>query len=229
MSSLTTLARVAERQRAIYPACEIPEGVSGRWRVERYAVATWEADAWNLRVALNPQRAQRPIAAGTYTRLVNDDVGIYMTDTPAEIDDLHGFVQAAHGDVLVTGLGLGLIVVALLEYAGGTVRRVDVVEVEPDVIALVAPYLTQRFDSRIRIVEADALTYSPFEAFGARERGAYDCVWHDIWPRMSLDNLIELKRLKQTHLRYLRPHGFQMAWCESEHRREARRVGFRVP
>lgn len=80
------------------------------------------------------------------------------------------------GNVLVTGLGLGLVVESMLGDPECSVERVTVVEQSPDVIRLVAPYLSEKFGARVEIVEGSAFDWSP--GTGSR----FTVGWHDIWP-----------------------------------------------
>jgi spermidine synthase len=85
--------------------------------------------------------------------------------------------RSSGGDVLITGLGLGMVVEAILATpAPAHVRHVTVVEQSPDVIGLVAAQLQAQFGERLQIVEADAYTWVPDSG------RVFDTVWHDIWP-----------------------------------------------
>jgi len=66
---------------------------------------------------------------------------------------------------------------------------VTVVEVDRDVIALVAP--TYAGDRRLAIVNADAFTYQPPQ--GQR----YAMVWHDIWDGIRTANLEQMAMLRR--------------------------------
>ena len=66
---------------------------------------------------------------------------------------------------------------------------VTVVEVDRDVIALVAP--TYAGDRRLAIVNADAFTYQPPQ--GQR----YAMVWHDIWDGIRTANLEQMVTLRR--------------------------------
>ncbi len=76
---------------------------------------------------------------GRYTRLTVDGQ-LWMTDTDAEMSDHMAFVNhvvaARAGHILITGLGLGMVVHAMLLLP--RMQRVDVIETDSDVIALVA-------------------------------------------------------------------------------------------
>jgi len=80
---------------------------------------------------------------------------------------------ARGGDILITGLGLGLVTEAIFRSAPA-VNSVTVVEYSEDVISLVGPYLEKQFGKRLRIVHGSA--------FNWRTRRHYTVGWHDIWP-----------------------------------------------
>lgn len=94
-----------------------------------------------------------------------------MSDDPRELRKHIAPVLQAAGRVLVTGLGLGCVVRGLLTNAD--VTRVDVIEVDADVLAMVAPTLGS--DPRLVFHHGDARTYR--WPTGAR----WDLAWHDVW------------------------------------------------
>lgn len=178
---------------------DVPEGTSGEWAVERFTISKKDAEWYNMR-SLFASGPNRPVSPGTYTRLTR--LGdVVMSDTPAELADHRGPIRMAHGHCLVNGLGLGVVVRALLDHPD--VARVTVVEIDPDVMALVAPHYQARYGDRLEIVRANALTYVPSK--GAR----FGVVWHDIWPTICADNLDEMKLL---HRRYGRRCDWQGSW-----------------
>jgi hypothetical protein len=140
-----------------------------------------------------------------------------MSNTPAEMRDLLEFRQRATGDVLINGLGLGIAAQIALEKAA--VFTVTVIEISEEVIALVAPYIT---DHRLRVVHGDALKWTP-------PRGLrWNVVWHDIWDDICADNLNEIAKL---HRRYGRRCDWPCSWCrvESERARRIWRRSLRPP
>lgn len=183
---------------------DVPEGICGPWRIQRFTVDAAGARAHNqiaARDAFMTRRLTRSIVPGDFTRLCfgND---IVMSDTPAELREHAAIVRAARGQVLINGLGLGVVVAACLEKP--EVDLVTAVELAPEVIALVGPHYTARYGARLRIVQADALTWEPPE--GAR----YAAVWHDIWPDVSLENLLPMRQLRE---KYRHRADWQGCWC----------------
>lgn len=172
----------------------IPETAAGPWKVSRFTVS-------ELASALDAIRARgRYVPPGTYTRLTRGHV-VVMSDTPAERRDHYEPVRRARGHVLINGLGIGMVLKAVL--AKQEVSRVTVVEVSQELIDLIAPHYK---DPRLTIVCADAYEYQPPKG----ER--YGAVWHDIWDYITPDNLAGMTKLKR---KYGRRTDWQGCWAES--------------
>lgn len=111
-----------------------------------------------------------------------------MSDTPAEIVEHGPPLLGASGRVLITGLGLGMLPHALLNLdtldEGRVVTGIDIIEIDPDVVALTGHYLA---DPRVRIWRgsADDITVIPK---AIRDEG-WDYAWHDIWSQVAGRNL----------------------------------------
>lgn len=174
----------------------VPDGESGAWAVQTFVVSERESERTKIDVAKGDRWAYVP--PGTYKRLVRGDT-VVMSNTPMEVTTNRTAVHRALGDILLNGLGLGMVLAAVLRRTD--VRSVTVIEKAVDVIELVAP--TFASDPRVRIIEADAFNYSP--ARGTR----FDVVWHDIWDCMSPENLGEMTEL---HRRYGRRASWQGSW-----------------
>lgn len=181
---------------------DVPEGQSGDWRVERFEVSAEDETFGRLR-AIATSRG-RFVPRGRYTRLMRNGT-LVASDTPDEIRDHCFAVYRARGQVLINGLGLGITVQAML--AKAEVDKVTVIEIAPDVIALVGPHYQERFGDRLEIVEADAFTWKPPK--GVR----YNVVWHDVWDNICIDNLPQMHRL---HRKYGRRADWQGSWCRCQ-------------
>lgn len=184
----------------------VPEGKSGKWEVSKFTVP--KNDIRAISYALHG----RPVPAGTYTRLTVEGAldGPIMSDTPAEVRDHLYFIHKATGRCLLNGLGLGVVLKAIL--AKPEITHVDVVELEKDVINLVWP--TYQDGDRVTLHHADAYTIEWPK--GTR----WDCAWHDIWPSLCTDNLPEIAQLKR---KYGHKVSYQAAWVEEELRYNRRR------
>jgi predicted membrane-bound spermidine synthase len=161
----------------IIPKVSIPEGQSGQWSVKHVDIPDNVVQRFR----------ERYFEPGRYTQLFRGG-HLVMSDTPAERRDHLGFVQASSGDVLISGLGLGMCLGAVLRKP--EVQSVTVLEISADVIALVAPSYK---DERVNIVQADARQWTPPK--GKRFRA----VWHDIWDDICSDNLPEMRSLNRRY------------------------------
>lgn len=188
----------------------IPEARRGAVEIRRVTVSEEDAKWQCLRAVVSGSGRGAPV--GTYTQLIRNGE-LWMSDTPDEIRDHMYFILKAQGSVLIHGLGLGVCLAPVLSKP--EVERVTVVDIDPDVIALVAPTYNRRFGSRLEIIHGDALTHQ-------WPRGArWDFVWHDIWPSICEDNLETMARL---HRRFGRRCGWQDSWCRDRILSERRRT-----
>jgi hypothetical protein len=151
-----------------------------------------------------------------YVRLVQKGKGVMMTDTPMERNTNSKFIQKANGDVIIFGLGLGLIVLPLL--SDTKIKSITVVELYQDLIDLVTPFL-KPFDKedKLKVVQGDVFTYTP-------EKGVkYDTIYSDIWISICDDNYEEQKKLGRRYSKYLNrtnPNSFSDAWLKSHYQKE---------
>ncbi len=203
--------------------CHVPDGTSGDWRVETFTVTEDDVRFHNLRAAIHgDSRFMRP---GTYKRLMRGGT-VVMSNTSSELHDHVEPVRLARGEVLINGLGLGVVLQGVIDKP--EVTHVTVIEKSPDVIKLVAPtffcgtlpqpmmpeknklespIVYERDDKRLTVILADAYTWKP-------PRGVrYNVVWHDIWDNICADNLDGMAKL---HRKYGRRCNWQGSWCKWE-------------
>lgn len=177
----------------------VPEGKSGNWEVRCFSVSKEDAEFGALRSIF---KGGRYTPVGDYTGLYHCD-NVIMSDTPDEIRDHMSFIHRATGNVLINGLGIGMVLQAVLNKP--EVTHVTVIEISSDVISLVAPHYQNQFGDRLTIIENDALKYKPPK--GIR----YNAIWHDIWPNICTDNLEEMKIL---HRKYGHCCNWQGSWSK---------------
>lgn len=187
---------------------EIPEQELNGWIIKRFTIDKDRADSFNMHQLFSGY--SRPIRPGTYTKMgkVNggSDDNLWMSDTPAEINDHYLPASAAHGHCLIAGLGLGIITEACLRR--DDVTKVTVLEIEEDVIKMVGPYLEEKWGTeRLEIIHCDALEWKPPK--GVR----YGMCWFDIWPSICQDNWDDMKLL---HRRYGSKADWKGSWGREE-------------
>jgi hypothetical protein len=133
-----------------------------------------------------------------------DQLFVIMSDSKPDKLSCEKYVYAARGDVLILGFGLGLILVPIMNKP--EVTSVTVVELEQEVIDLVASQIS--LNEKVRIVQGDALLYVPDRH--------YDLICWDIDPLPA--RIEELERAgmntePETKYRpYLKPGGQVLLW-----------------
>ena len=153
-----------------------------------------------------------------YIRLVKkkDGSGIMMSDTPMERNTNRNFLQKANGDVVIFGLGLGLIVFPLLD--DENVKSITIVELYQDLIDIVQPKIEAKDkQNKVRIVQGDCFTYEfPKET-------KFDTIYFDIWINICGDNYDEQKKLERKfrkHLNKDNQNKFMDSWMKDHYKRE---------
>lgn len=185
----------------------IPEGERDGWLVEHFEIDHATAAYENAMAGLRRRGAER-IVAGSYCRLYRPgSLDITMSDTPMERRTNMDLIRHAHGDVLITGLGIGMVLLPLI--AKPQVRTVCVLEKSPAVIDLVAPHIAARDpNGKVTVVQGDAFDGLPAQ-YRARR---FETVYHDIWPTISADNWEQMKVLHRRYRKHLAPGGWMESW-----------------
>ena len=136
------------------------------------------------------------VPEGQYVRLREKarSGDVIMSNTPMEKHTNAAFVKVAHGDILIAGLGIGLVPMAIQDKP--EVSSIMIVEKEPEIIQLISSQLN--FNSKVKIVEEDIYHYRPFDE-------KFDCIYFDIWPYINEDVYKDMLFLKDGFRRYLKP------------------------
>lgn len=189
-----------------YWKCQLPPGSSGDVTIEKFEVKAVAEQELNQDPNPVPGWARRQ--PGWYTRLIIGTT-IMMTDLYEEWWSQRQAIHEARtrgGNVLISGLGLGLILDAILKPEDSLVTRVTVLEKNPDVIQLVAPYFLQKYPDKLTIIQSDALAWSP------PENAHYQVVWHDIWP---YPRLVPQEEIDCLHDKFAGRSEWQGFWTEA--------------
>lgn len=168
------------------------------WKLEKF-----EITCKNFRAILDG------ILPGTYIRLVHDGECV-MSDTEMEKRTNLKFCSKAHGDIIIGGLGIGMIIMAIQDKP--EVRSITVIEKNQEVIDLVTSQI--ELNDKVKIVHADVFDWYP-------EKGVkYDMSYMDIWNCVNETVYRkEMLPLKRKYARFLRsknenPYRFNECWAE---------------
>lgn len=194
-----------------------PEAKRGPWSLEHHAIPKRHYERlYHVCSGVHPS-LDRDTGYGDITVLKRDGK-VWMSDTRAEIMEhiplLNKLWWLEHAGtekiVLINGLGLGMAVNAALKYG----FKVDVVEIDPDVIGIIGPNFDQEvYEGKVTIHHTDA-----FDIEWSEDKH-WTLAWHDIWQAITEDNLPEMARL---HLKYRYRVQWQASWQEEACKRHWR-------
>ena len=159
---------------------DIPEGISGQHQIAHYNKETTDYD-WQ------GYRAMKNCAYDTHTVLIKDTCSMpIMQNSEAEYNEHQWLWDNATGDVLVGGLGIGMIHQKLID--NPNVTSVTIIEISQDVIDLVWEHCAK--DDTFTLILDD------FETWVPPEGTTFDTIWADTW---LVDNPMSAKE-HQEHI-----------------------------
>lgn len=180
----------------------------GSAKLIKYEVDEMSATLFNLRAMRDAPFTR--ISQGNFIKLLVNNY-IMMSDTDMERRTNREFIDNANGDVLIAGLGIGLIIYNIQEKK--EVKSITVVEINKDVIDLIQPHFPN-----IKIINEDIFNYQPKQKF--------DTIYFDIWPDISTDNLNDIKKLHnkfENKLNRKNSKCWMNSWLKEELQRQKRR------
>lgn len=184
----------------------VKPGISGDAEISLFEVSQEDSKRTAMRAVLRPDEY---VPAGRYVKLAVNGV-LQMKDTQFEWhSNLHA-VHRATGDVLIGGLGIGMVLVPILQKP--EVKSVTVIEKNGDVVKLVFPCLVDTVPEakKLRVACADIFLWNP-------NMPKWDTIYFDIWPNVSTDNLEEMTKLKRRFSKRLNrdnPKAWMGCWEE---------------
>jgi spermidine synthase len=179
---------------------KVPEGRFGNVSIDHFLISEKDASWANLRAVVKGQPGLI-VSPGKYARLTVDGMTT-MSDTRMERESNREFVVSAHGRVLIAGLGLGMILWPLMKKS--LVGKVTVVELNPNVIKLVEPWVPK--DPRIKVIRGNIFTWKP------KKSRRYNTIYFDIWSNVCSSYDKDIDTLKEKYSAHLSPKGWMSDW-----------------
>lgn len=175
----------------------------GLAKLYKFNISKEEANFCNLRVILRGESMMR-ISDGTFVKLyVNGE--LMMSDTDMEKRTNYDFIRNAYGDIMIAGLGIGLILDNLRDkIKSKEVKSITIYEKYQDVIDLISPKFS---DLPIRFICEDILSYKP------QKDEKYDTIYFDIWPTIDYER--NLPQIKLLHNRWKSHKKNKDSWMNS--------------
>lgn len=177
-------------------------GKCGRYSVEHFRLTEHEVKMETMRAAIH-HRSDEVMGLSwkvMYTRLVRDEHDIVMSNTPMEMRTNYAIMHRAFGNVLIAGLGLGMILIPISRLLN--VRRIVVVEKDADVLKLMQPRLERHLAARTTFINLDIFDAKQYILEHYEE--PFDTIYFDIWDEISGDNWAQMKKLKNRYRPLLR-------------------------
>lgn len=175
----------------------VPEAQIGNYKIVKKDIPDNPIEKWRY------VSTGRNYVPGTYTFLFRNNT-LVMSDTPDEMKDHYPAVRNAKGHCLIVGLGIGVVLNAVLKKP--EVEKVTVVELAPEVLELVAAHYNELYPGKIEFVQADILAWKPPKDV------YYNMVWFDIWDDLCIDNLEQMAKL---HRKFGRKAEWKGSWGKS--------------
>ena len=188
----------------------LPSGKKGEAEIRHYEIDEQAASFSRVREAVTRGR-EGAAKIGTFAQLYIRG-SLVMSDTEHERQSNWDLLSESHfGDILIAGLGLGMVLLPIL--AREKVTSVTVIELSQDAIDLVVPRIKAAAGDN-----ADKLTVIPADIFEWKPpRGArYHTIYFDIWKDICRDNLPDMKRLHQKFRRRKIKGGWMSSWLYRE-------------
>src|SRR3989344_2227388 len=147
------------------------------------------------------------------------DYGDVMSNR--EVEKIHNIeiIKEARGDVLIAGLGIGLILLPIMNKT--EVKSIEVVELQQEIIDLIVPMLP--LNEKVKVIQGNIIHYIP--------NHKYDCIYIDtLYTNMLLRNEIDERSINGTFVedpqiaktfrkKFLKPGGYCAAWGFPDKRR----------
>lgn len=162
-----------------------------------------------------------PIVGMIYTDTFDDDFPIvtleqgglvWMPDTPFEQEGVKPAIPLARGDVLISGLGIGLL--PMLIRNKPEVKSIDIVEVNGDVIKMI---YDQIWHHKMNMIQGDLWKY-----LKTTEK-RYDFIHIDIWGNI-IAPIIEIDKAVEMATPLLKEEGDIRCWLQELYQRIKSRI-----
>lgn len=194
----------------------LKDGETAHFKLEYFEVTEHDVKFVQLRDILHGRSEYDGFKTGLYIRLCKKDgeqwnKGVIMSDTWMEKQTNVTAYKKARGDVLIAGLGLGMVLLAIQKKP--EVSSVTVVELEQEIIDLVKHQLP--LNSKVTIIQGDIFQFKTDQKF--------DTIYFDIWDTLCADNWEEMKKLHRKFRSRLKANGWMSSWRKDYHQDLARR------
>ncbi len=147
---------------------------------------------------------------------------LMMSDTPMERQTNLDFIRASKGDVLIAGLGIGMVLWPLIYKE--EVKSITVIEIHPEIIKMIEPIFAPLAEEQR--TKLDIICDSIFD-WQIPKWAMWDTIYFDIWNNICGDHYDGMKVLHRRFSRRRPVGGWMGSWRKSDMREHATGHGWR--
>jgi spermidine synthase len=132
-----------------------------------------------------------------------------MTDNEFELLTNKEFLDNANGDILIIGLGFGLIVFPLLN--DENITSITIVEKEQDIIEFVGNKIKETdFNNKVTIINDNANSF-----YNSTNIQTYDYIYIDYWTELQIEQFNEMELMNILYSPFLKNSSSKIkCWCD---------------
>lgn len=189
----------------------LPEYVDDDIMLDKFNIPQKDVDFLKRQDAFRGTQDNKNLQSGNYIRLItlSPYPQLQMSDTAMEWDTNQEFIENAKGDVLIGGLGIGMIIIGIVNKP--SIKSITVIESNKKVAEKIGELLEPHFNNKVTIIHADVYEWQPDQN--------YDTIYMDIWASICGDNYDEMTLLGRTYRTYLNDDGWFGCWREYDCKR----------
>lgn len=194
----------------------IPKGKSGDFSIKHYRVTKQDVKSARIRQIWQHDEILPKVGKVTILAKKTDsswkDHDVVMSDSEFDKHANQEIVRIANGNVLIAGLGIGMIILPLLK--NKYVKKITVIEREQDVINLVYKHIKKHDKSnKLEIIHDDILKVE------LPKEKKFDVIFFDIWNDVCGDNYQLMKELRKKFRKHRARYCRVQSWQEQETRK----------
>jgi spermidine synthase len=184
---------------------KLPDIISDDVKIDSFSIDEKEYQRLQMMCQIgNSYQGHGSIEIGSYKRLFINGK-LFMSNTPMEVITNINFIRNAHGNVLIAGLGLGLIIYAIQDLEH--VTSITIIEKNKTLIDIMNE--VSGFNKKVNIIHEDVFTCN------FPKHIIFDTIYFDIWENKCGDNWTEIKKLKRKYKKHLADDiKYMTAWEE---------------
>lgn len=192
----------------IYPDTEM---ISQNYRIYKRIQTQEDIDSFKKNGGVLAEKYLKHFVVGEeHVFLYKRGEGVMMSTHQTETMSNQDFINQAYGDVIIFGLGLGMIIFPLLD--DKDIKSITIVEHDSGVIDMVGKIIKEHDKgNKVTIIQGDAFQYH--EKINPMVR-RFDTIYFDIWIKINEEAFAEMEMLHELYRKCMRSNvSYMSSWC----------------